>query len=87
MGRVMWGDEPAAYRAVIVEEWLPPEGDDEADQTPQRYTHYAGPYGTPGAAKAAITRRRSEHHWYWNGRKTVVEAHVERAVHNWERVE
>jgi len=90
MGRLMHGDEAVAYRAVITTTHpADPESEYESDRTEHVYTSYAGPYGTKGAARAAITRTKREATWRGSWRRTtpVVTGHVERSSITWERID
>ena len=78
----MHGDEAIAYRAVITTTTpADPESEYESERTERSYTSYAGKYGTPGAARAAITRARREARWRasWRKEPDVVTGHVERS--------
>lgn len=79
MPRVMRGDESAAFRAVITTTY--PSGNTS--------TSYRGPFGTKGAARAAITRaeRAAEHaRRYWREDRTVT-GHVETSSTIWTKLE
>lgn len=79
MTRLLHGDESAVYRAVITMAY--PEG--AGYRAGQVFTEHAGPYGTVGAAKMALTRAKTERAY---GRARTVTGYVERAALVWERV-
>ncbi|MEU4568677.1 hypothetical protein [Micromonospora sp. NPDC023956] len=82
MSRLMHGDAPAAFRAVITTRDVA----DHFEGGVHEHTHYAGPYGTVGAARAAITRAQKDAARYWRGSRTVT-GYPERSPIEWERVE
>ncbi|MGC5319300.1 hypothetical protein ACPXB5_11235 [Micromonospora arida] len=82
MSRLMRGDAPTAFRAVITTR---DEGEEYTNGVFE-HTSYAGPYGTIGAARAAITRAERDAGRYWRGTRTVT-GYVERSAQAWERVE
>lgn len=78
------GDNGEAFRAVITHTTT------KTDGTVTSRTYYEGPYATVGAAKSRITwakrNRRNGYRNAWDLSETVITAHVEKAVTNWEPV-
>lgn len=73
MPRKMNQEYPEAFRIVV---------------TKNGFTSYYGPYATKAAAKGQISSlRRDAHSRYWSTVPVAFEAHIEKSVAQWERVE
>lgn len=91
----MHGPEAVAYRAVITTVYPAWEqAPREADRVSRTRTEYAGPFGRPNEARAAITRAQRDaraSRWVWSHQEVppspIVTGVVERTSLVWEVVE
>jgi len=79
--------DDAVFRAVV-DVFTP--GDPEADYLPRREdrlaTYVFGPYRTPGAARASVTREATLATWERNTYGMTAAGHIERASLDWQPV-
>ncbi len=86
MSRLLHGDEAVAYRAVIVRAHSEYIGRDGERREADEYVTYAGPFGTVGAAKAAITKARRDAARWPREWTTTVTGTVQQSSMVWEDV-
>ena len=86
MSRLLHGDEAVAYRAVIVRAHSEYIGRDGLRRDYEEYVTYAGPFGTVGAAKAAITKARRDAARWPREWTTTVTGKVQCTPLGWEDV-